>query len=571
MAQFGYLCSPYCQEQARRKELPVPVYAGQKSVMWKKEVQTGNRFVASLAVAAGLAVVALGVYKFWLSRPKVAFTFATSKAVPFVHAEFLGADRILAATAQRVSVREWQSDREVWSFALTPPAGAASTPAGGPGGGIADSATSLASPGDAQVRVVNGDVWVANHSTVVRLDAASGSKKAEVKLPSGVDQISMNDDGVTAVASAGEWQRHVTRVDFKTGQSTADVVKIPVARRRPVAAGGDLDTSAPPPPPDSRVEILPSGSGAVGLVARLIEARIVQRDAVKPKGRSVMEKSGGPSAADSLDAAAEFMNENQAPVTEDQSLYQVSVRRLFGNGIEWSGSVTGTPSIYPLKTLDLLVAGTSVTALDRNNRKLWEARLNYAIGPRFNAGYIDPDEEGEFGGQPAVESGSRVYFFDQGTLTAFDSRDGRVAWRLPSVGVSRVVPAGSALYLVTTSAGPESIQYSKDITLNEKIVKIVQKVDAATGRVLWSQERLGDEPRTSGKFVYVAMKKSYLMDGVGGGDTRLHYYLRRVDPGDGKTLWEYYQRGVADEFEARENLLLLRFPDEIKILKFLSL
>ena len=52
----------------------MPVYAGQKSVMWKKEVQTGNRFGAALGIAAGLALLGLGVYKFWLSRPKVAFT-----------------------------------------------------------------------------------------------------------------------------------------------------------------------------------------------------------------------------------------------------------------------------------------------------------------------------------------------------------------------------------------------------------------------------------------------------------------------------------------------------------------
>ena len=217
--------------------------------------------------------------------------------------------------------------------------------------------------------------------------------------------------------------------------------------------------------------------------------------------------------------------------------------------------MTGAPAFFPLRSVDLLVAGTTLVVFDKNTRKTWESRLNHGIGPRFlNDGFGDA-ADGEFGGMPAVEHGARLYFFDQGTLTAFDARDGRVAWRLPSVGITEVVPAGSSLYVASTTAGPESIEFSKDITLNQKIARVLHKVDAASGKILWSQERLGEEARASGKYLYVAMKKKFIMDDIGGGDSKLHYFLRRIDPSDGKQVWEYYQRGPADTYEANDTTL----------------
>jgi outer membrane protein assembly factor BamB len=208
---------------------------------------------------------------------------------------------------------------------------------------------------------------------------------------------------------------------------------------------------------------------------------------------------------------------------------------------------------------------------DKNNRKLWDARLNYGIGPRFTSGIYDPDIEATPGAQPVLQNNTRLYFFDQGTLTAFDTRDGRVAWRLPSVGITQVVPAGSSLYVASTTAGPESIQYSKDVTLNEKIAKVLHKVDAATGKIEWSQERIGEEPKVSGKFLYVSLKRTYLIDTIGDGDARPHYFFRRLDPSNGRQVWEYYQRGHAEASEVHENVILLRFLDELRVLKFMAL
>lgn len=562
MAQFGYLCSPYCQEQARRREIEVPEFAGQKSVQWQKEVRTGNRVLTALGLVAAVLLGSFVTYHFVLSRPKVAFSLTSPKSVPFIHAEMLGPDRLLTVTPQRASVRDWKLDREIWSAALAP---AAASPAGG---GLD---ASLDPNPLVRVRRVGSALWVGTATKVVQLDLANGTKRAEVPLPPHVSELSGNEFGFLAAVATNPYIHHFTRVDFQTATARSESIRLPVVRRRTIAATDEFNGDAPTPPPDVRNEVIPSGGGAISLVAQLVESRILQREAVRKPKQSILDKDGGPSAAQSLDAAMEFANENQAAITEDQSVYRVSLRRLFGSGPEWTGSVTGAPAIFPLPTLDLLVAGTTMVVFDKNNRKQWDARLNHGIGPRFGSGILDPDVESVPGAQPALQNNTRLYVFDQGTLTAFDIRDGRVAWRLPSVGITQVVPAGSYLYVASTTAGPESIQYSKDVALNEKISKVLHKVDAATGKVEWSRERIGDEPKVSGKFLYVALKKTFLMDTIGESDSRQHYFLRRINPSDGQPMWEYYQRGPADAFEPRENQLLLRFPEEVRLLKFMSL
>src|SRR6202042_2603083 len=119
-----------------------------------------------------------------------------------------------------------------------------------------------------------------------------------------------------------------------------------------------------------------------------------------------------------LELAQEMMNNNQREQTggvqvEDVSRYQVTLHRFFASDApDWTGEVTGPPSIYPLKTLDLLVAGQSVTAFDRNNKKLWESKLSYA---------------GDH--PPVLETANAVYVADPGVLNCFDRATGSARWR----------------------------------------------------------------------------------------------------------------------------------------------
>ena len=83
-------------------------------------------------------------------------------------------------------------------------------------------------------------------------------------------------------------------------------------------------------------------------------------------------------------AVNETLNEMQrnnggGDITEDQSRYRVTLHR---DGVpDWSGEVTGLPAVYPLKTVVVIAAGSSVTVLDPAGKKMWAASLTYNVAP----------------------------------------------------------------------------------------------------------------------------------------------------------------------------------------------
>ena len=113
---------------------------------------------------------------------------------------------------------------------------------------------------------------------------------------------------------------------------------------------------------------------------------------------------------------------------------------------------------------------------------------------------------------PAAERANTLYFFDQGVLTAFSLPAGEVRWRLTSFGISAIqFDDQGALYVDTTNAGPEDIQYSDTISF-EKIPPVLLKVDAAYGNILWKAEERGERAIVSGKFLY---SESIQQGGIG--------------------------------------------------------
>src|SRR5579871_5308837 len=102
-----------------------------------------------------------------------------------------------------------------------------------------------------------------------------------------------------------------------------------------------------------------------------------------------------------------------------------------------------------------------------------------------------------------MERGDTLYFFDQGVLSAFDTKSGAARWRIPTVGVSQIqFDDAGMLYVTTTTAGPESIQYSEQVNLSDKVEPIILKVDPANGKILWRADKVGESCHLSGKFIY---------------------------------------------------------------------
>jgi outer membrane protein assembly factor BamB len=221
--------------------------------------------------------------------------------------------------------------------------------------------------------------------------------------------------------------------------------------------------------------------------------------------------------------------------------------------------------------VDVLVAGKTVHVFNKKNQKLWEGKLSFPVADSVAAGY-----GGDRAISPCLEEAGSLYMFDKGVLSAFDARTGNVAWRVPSVGISQVVRDNSGkLYVVTTSASPESIQYSQQVRINDKPYPVLMKVDAASGRVLWKADHLGEQCYLSGKYVYVTEARISGLDviGAGGDDSNVpvHHRIYRVDPSNGKFIWQYYQPRAPGRISVQKNRLLLQFGDEIRVLSYLAL
>ena len=323
--------------------------------------------------------------------------------------------------------------------------------------------------------------------------------------------------------------------------------------------------------------LLPSKDGFVEVSVRLVESRIVQVSAMKaPPTKSVL--NGNLTTGNTLEAANEILNEMQRSrggdmVEEDQSRYQVTLRRL-GTADTWTGEVIGPPTFYPLQNVNVLAANKGIRVMDKKLKQLWQAPLNYNVEGRMAL-----DEETAIYGQgPCVEHKGTLYVFDQAVLTAFNLANGSVLWRLVSVGITGIFfDDKDMIYVNTTSASPDSIKYSRQIDVSQRVGSVIQKVDSKNGKVLWTAEPGGLVNYVNGKFIFTVQQYSpwesedespYTMET--GLETRPYLRVRRINPSNGRQMWEYFQQRAPLDIAFDKNRIRLVFKKEVQVLKFLS-
>ncbi len=344
----------------------------------------------------------------------------------------------------------------------------------------------------------------------------------------------------------------------------------PVQRPRPV----EIETG--------HFALIPSQYGYVEFAVRLLKSDIVTREAMKgPSKGSAL--NGNLSTANEGAAENEMLNDIQrsrggGTVQEDESLYQVSLRRPDSTGAaDWTGEVIGPPALFPLKTVNVLAAGKTLIVFDKTNKKLWQATLTYNVPDASRAanGEISP-----FGEGPCVERGDTLYVFDQAVLTAYDLANGNARWRLPTVGVVGLFfDDHGMLYVNITTADPDNIRYSRQIDISQKIQADLLKIDPQTGKTLWNTKPGGFISYLSGDFIYTIQiynpteEENKMADMEGVTRNPAHIWIRRINPGNGHVMWEYYQadKGAILNVRFKDNAIELVFRKEVDVLKYLSL
>ena len=334
-------------------------------------------------------------------------------------------------------------------------------------------------------------------------------------------------------------------------------------------------------------QLVPGKTGFVQLSTRLLEAHFITRTAMKAApNKSALD--GDLNGSKSTAAANEILNEMQHnaggdAVTEDESRYQITVH-LPGStsAADWIGEVTGPPQLFVLKTVNVIAAGKILIVLDKSNKKLWQTALTYNL-PAGDGGMLR--EESKFGEGPCVEHGDTLYVFDQAVLSAFELSTGNARWRLPSVGVVGLFFGDhDSLYVNTTTGNPDDIKYSRQIDISRKTEAVLFKLDSKTGKTLWSIKPdnnslyiYGYIAYVSGKFIYAV--ESYAPDP---NDTqmendmtdslqkRAHVRIVRIQPSDGRILWEHFQYRCPVDLRFDENSIELVFKKEVQVLRYLT-
>jgi outer membrane protein assembly factor BamB len=205
---------------------------------------------------------------------------------------------------------------------------------------------------------------------------------------------------------------------------------------------------------------------------------------------------------------------------------------------------------------------------DKSNKKLWQGTLGYNV----KEGLATLDEESSTYGQgPCVERKGSLYVFDEGVLSAFDLSNGNARWRLPTVGVVGLLfDDHDMIYVNTTSASHDRLKYSRQIDLSQKVSSVILKVDSRNGKIVWSEESKGLVNYVSGKFILAA--QSSIPDDPDGPETgfekRPWLRIRRINPNDGREVWDHFQERAPLDVAFDQNVIRLVFKKEVQVLRF---
>jgi len=526
-----------------------------------------------LLILAGLG--AWGWFAFVGSKPRLEYAVKVPGSGPSLRAQFLDPKTILLVSPAQAAAHDLDARRDLWTTPLSDT---------GPG--------DLEGPAPS-VFVDKGNVWVCLGSRVARLRRDSGKIEQTIPVAGQFLSFSPTASNILVVSAKGETTRLAMQIDLTTGEPTTQEITVPRAEKR--ALPNELPSNVQPTasvllsqaldekkfnkPLDAlSSEFFSTGQNLVEMRVRLLEPKVTWVQAIKPRGPSHL--NGNTSTSTSVaDVEEEVFNDIKRSQTGgvkslDESRYEVQLRRWLGGApAEWTGEVTGVPMFFSLPTVDLLVAGTQLSVFDKQNKKLFDARLSYPVNDHFQPDHWDHRSI------PAAEHEGALYFFDKAVLTVFSLPAGEIRWRLTSVGINQIrFDEHGLLYVDSTTASPEDIQYSEQISA-QGVAPVLLKVEPHSGKILWQAQGRGQDCFLSGKFLYTSGTQQggmALANGLAEAlnapqqEGPVYFRVYRLDPATGQSLWEFYREEAPGALAFAQNRFLVRFGSNLQVWKFLA-
>ena len=559
-------------------ELPPPRPVPAKGAALRQLHRERRQFRAAGWIAAAVVLLVAGLlgawgwYAFVGSKPRLSYSLKVTGPEAGWHTEFLDAGVILLVNPDQATARDLNAGKDLWTYVYENKA-----------------SDEGARP---QTYIDKDSVWICLGARVIRLNRATGEMKQTIPIAGQFQSFTPSDSSLLVVSAKDETTRLACRIDLASGAVSTDEITVPRAQKH--AMPNELPANVQPtagvllaqaldeqkfnkPLDAMSSEFFSTGANLVELRVKLLEPKVTFVQSIKPRGPTRI--TGNLTASSSTaDMAEEVFNDIKRDQTGgvkgiDESRYEATLRRWIGAApLEWKGQVTGVPMFFSLKTVDLLVAGKRLIVFDKENKQLFDAKLAYPINSRYNPDRWDRHSV------PAVEGNGLLCFFDEGVLTAFSLPSGEIRWRLTSVGISKAqFDDHGALYVDSTSGSPDDIQYSDQIKFDQA-APVLLKIDPVSGKILWQVANLGQGCFLSGPFLYTASAQQggiAMANGLAEAlnaprpDAPVYFHVYRLDPADGKMLWDFYRADAPAELSFQQNRFLVRFGSDVQVWKFL--
>jgi hypothetical protein len=420
---------------------------------------------------------------------------------------------------------------------------------------------------DPFVGVSGKHVWLIDGERALAFDRASGALRQDVALAGPSLGVWSTAEGIFVVAAAGADARQVMRIQ---GNNAPVSLYVPAGKvESPVSA---IEEGGIQPNVQAlRTEFT---GGLLQANIRLSEKKLVARDSIKPGSDDALTKTINDSAAHSTDeimAIAKLMENDAKRLSGetkfwvDESSYELTLRRPFDPAVpEWKGQVKGTVQLFSTANYDLVAAGTKLLAFNRQNQKLWEATLGAPV----------PLKRDDNAAEICVENGDTLFFADGAFLTGFDAKTGKVLWRVPSIGIRKVIlDRDGAVYAHSANLPAESLTYGASDF--DEIIPVTMKIEPHTGEILWKAEKYEDI-WISGGDLY-AMREGQnpsdaeerVFDPSKVPEARMRVYKLKL--GSGKPVWDWYQpRRPVAVYPSRKTVALL-YRNELLVIHSIAI